>query len=106
MADVWVIECKHEDPNGFYVKVDGSPCYTGFWLAREESLASANELMMETSDELALGKTTIITTAKYSEIDASLPTEIKQRITALVGQPIDKGNIQLAAWILASEEIW
>lgn len=104
--DVWIIECKHEDPNGFYVKVDGSPYYTGFWLAREESLLSANRLMTETSSELALGKTTITTTALYPEIGDSIPKEVKERVVALADKLTNKKDIRLAAWILSSGEIW
>ncbi len=103
---IWIIESKHKNPNNFYVKVDGSDYYTGFWVAKTESIASAKELMLEACDELDLGDIEIIRTTTAIELSNTIPKEIEDKIDHLSKQITDQKDVQLAAWISSNGGLW
>lgn len=103
---IWIIESKHRNPNDFYVKVDGSNYYTGFWVANSESTDSANDLMMEACNELDLGDVEIVRMTTASELSKTTPKEIKEKINHLISQLKDKEDVQLAAWISSNGGLW
>lgn len=103
---IWIIESKHKNPNDFYVKVDGSDNYTGFWVANTESIASANELMMEACNDLDLGTAEIIHTSTVTELSDAVQNEVKEKINSLASQLKGKEDVQLAAWISSNGGLW
>lgn len=103
---IWIIESKHKNPNNFYVKVDGSPSYTGFWVANTKSVTAANELVMEACSELDLGEVDIVSTIQSTELSGVVPKEVKEKIDRLIDQAKNHEDVHLAAWVSSNGGLW
>lgn len=103
---IWIIESRHKNPNDFYVKVDGSDYYKGFWVANAKSIPLANELMMEACAELDLGTVEIVATTTAARMSDATPKEAREKIKHLVDQIKAKEDVQLAAWISSNGGLW
>ncbi len=103
---LWVIETKHIDPNDFYVKVDGSPFYTAFWVARAADPDIAQALLNETAEELVLGETTVISTIPFNSENMSIASEVMEKINARIVKLGKSDDIRLAAWITSTGGLW
>lgn len=105
---IWIVESKHENPNSFYVKVDGSSYYTSVWVANTNSLSSANKLTIEACAELDLGNVEIVHTTPLIEIESEtrISNELKERIKTLAEQIHDQEDVQMAAWISSNGGLW
>jgi len=103
---LWVIETKHIDPNDFYVKVDGSPFYTAYWVARSADKKGVELLLINVISDLVLGKHEVISISHPDVNFVVGNSEINSRVNDGFGMLSGAEDIQLAAWITVKGGLW
>ncbi|HEY8939153.1 MAG TPA: hypothetical protein VIM59_03145 [Cellvibrio sp.] len=106
MSEIWIVKSKHINPNGFYLKVDNSDCYTAYWIANTSSDQQAISLVLETSEELDLGQVEIQEAIEYSGQQISNVPEVDTAIKAAKEKFTAYGDVQLAAWVTSLGGKW
>ncbi|OZG71576.1 hypothetical protein BTA51_20045 [Hahella sp. CCB-MM4] len=104
--NLWVIESKHTDPNDFYVKVDGAEFYSAYWMVYSSSIQNAEELVLETSEDLGLGDVDIVDIQQYRDNAVVVDSEITERLRALSTKIEGPEEAQLGAWVSLRKGLW
>ena len=104
--DIWVAITKQVSPNDLYVKIDGSNFYTAYWVVLSKSEERAQSLVIETSGELVLGETEILTLSLYDDGSQVHDEIITERARSLIEKLPDHEDAQISAWVSSNGGLW
>lgn len=104
--NLWVVTSTHQNPNDFYVKVDGSQYYTAYWVVRCTDERSIDALVLNVADELDLGNCAIKSRDFYPSGFHTDDPKIRHAVEENFSKLENGEDVQLGAWVSANGGLW